>query len=251
MESVASPNNEKSPIKNFGSFFKEGRGFKAGLSSAVDRAKSTNGRRMTQTPSRAEIEPYRRSGADMNLNFKSLVKSNTRANLTTVPRREDEARKHKREKELRKHIPDIFSKQERNLTDMVSKAINNSIDDQFEPTNVINEEIDLTRYTHKNIAEKYDFVNRKDENKSPFRNYSQNFRGAMTNAVEAAVTGRPSRVSTSPSPGDNSGRSHYKPDQPAKSYLTSISSTFRADDGRSCMVRYFLAICGDPVSINA
>lgn len=51
---------------------------------------------------------------------------------------------------------------------MVSKAINSSIDDQYEPTNAINEEIDLTRYTHKNIAEKYDFVNRKDENKSPF-----------------------------------------------------------------------------------
>jgi len=74
---------------------------------------------------------------------------------------------------------------------MVSKAINSSIDDQYEPTNAINEEIDLTRYTHKNIAEKYDFVNRKDENKSPFRNYSQSFKGAMSNAVESAITNRP------------------------------------------------------------
>lgn len=91
-------------------------------------------------------------------------------------------------------------------------------DAQFEPNNEINPEVDLSRYIHKNIAEKYDFVHNKNENKSPFRTFNNEMilnnrasRGRKTGTfVRSDMTSvRPTQndSSESPIPGDLSDRS--------------------------------------------
>ena len=133
---------------------------------------------------------------------------------------------------------------------MVEEAVNKDLDQFYEPNNFVNSEMDLTRYVKKNIAEKYEFNKRKDENRSAYGRYKKESITQSTAIV-------PMRGSSSPSPipGDVSDRSYVNSTvvQVAygkKSYLTSISNTFLDDKGRSIMQRFFLSICGHPTAIE-
>lgn len=83
------------------------------------------------------------------------------------------------------------------LTDMVETALKHKVDSHYEPNNCVASEIDLTRYVQKHIAEKYNFTEWKDENKSAFVNYQWDASRTRFTVNESSF---------SPSPGDQDDR---------------------------------------------